>query len=518
MHSNATTDDSVHSDISTDESGPNICDVNADADNEHPDRDDHPSSISQAHICDSDADFQSTDGCSSNHDTISNHSSSRDPTANDQTLDPSAIGEPRDPATKPINTQPHAAYCDPVTQPVNGARWTNPCDKNVDNCPGPQDGLPYGSMCIQAPDLTYACVPRVSCPPLGQSSVPTVTSSATPESGDLTLPPITPAPEPEPTTVPTSCTFSVSIPSYEECADDKMLAQGWLPTSVVGSSTFCAQISPPNKPRWCSGDAPGVCPSPQPGLPFGSICRVLNETLAGTPQAVYGCVQSPDCETLEFESGIITESDAVCEPSDAKSNHLGGSCAVAECVNQFSDSVDVESSAGASDDSSGDDRSSANDECACANEWSHVGPSAPVSDYTDPGDVDAYANYGRSCPNHSDVGAHHDCTIANHWNNPTVLDTATDDYGTSSYNCDAAADDGDARGYYFDSSTHYGNVRANDGDAAADHGDSSTHYGGACPNDCDTLANNGDACPNNGDACPKTVTPQPTTATPQPIR
>ncbi|GLE08289.1 hypothetical protein PINS_up019340 [Pythium insidiosum] len=102
------------------------------------------------------------------------------------------------------------------------------------NCPGPQNGLTYGSYCDIVRTGVYGCKPRVG-----------------------------------PDT-PTSVTYA----PVASCAGN---AAGSTPVSVVSAGTFCA-----TEPV-CVANRSGNCPTVQPGLSVNSTCTIIST-------GVYGCV------------------------------------------------------------------------------------------------------------------------------------------------------------------------------------------------------------------------------------
>ncbi|TMW63269.1 hypothetical protein Poli38472_002211 [Pythium oligandrum] len=110
-------------------------------------------------------------------------------------------------------------------------------DRSYGNCPGPQDGLEWGSYCDVVRTGVYGCRPYNG------------------------------------TDIPTGVVY----PLVRSCADN---AAGDTPVSVAGADTFCA-FEPV-----CSGNRMGNCPGKQEGFDYDSVCIPFSE-------GVHGCVVKP---------------------------------------------------------------------------------------------------------------------------------------------------------------------------------------------------------------------------------
>ncbi|TMW63279.1 hypothetical protein Poli38472_002220 [Pythium oligandrum] len=107
-------------------------------------------------------------------------------------------------------------------------------DRSSGNCPGPQEGLQWGSYCDVVRTGVYGCRPYNG------------------------------------TDIPTDAVY----PLVRSCADN---TAGDTSVSVAGADTFCA-FEPV-----CSGNRKGNCPGKQDGLDQDSIC-------VGIATGVFGCV------------------------------------------------------------------------------------------------------------------------------------------------------------------------------------------------------------------------------------
>ncbi|OQS07347.1 hypothetical protein THRCLA_20173 [Thraustotheca clavata] len=156
-------------------------------------------------------------------------------------------------STWTLVTVSSAAFCTLVAPSVCSSALNT-----TGNCPGPQEGLEFGSYCDLLPDKNvYGCLPRTTC-----EIVNTITTSSAPP-----------------------CLINTTIPPESYCCA-ATTSDGWTSISVETRDSYCTKA---NADGYCVANiATGACPEPQNGLPYGSECK---KVLTG----VYGCVPRATC-------------------------------------------------------------------------------------------------------------------------------------------------------------------------------------------------------------------------------
>jgi hypothetical protein len=146
---------------------------------------------------------------------------------------------------------------------------------NQGNCPLPQNGLPYGSICNRIATGVYGCQPAPegtyrSCNEVSQPEESQKANERPPSSHPV-----------------------------DRCSGQ----YGMFPVSVEGVGTFCA-----HGPHICVAESHGTCPGNQPGLEGGSYCARLEST------GVYGCVASPEADK-QYEPEAPSSHETSAEPT-----------------------------------------------------------------------------------------------------------------------------------------------------------------------------------------------------------
>ncbi|KAG7381358.1 hypothetical protein PHYBOEH_010988 [Phytophthora boehmeriae] len=187
------------------------------------------------------------------------------------------------------------------------------------NCPPPQEGLPYGSYCGIVASGVYGCKTRID--PATPSEVPTVTPAPVDTSEPDTTEPPTDAPD---TPEPPSAAPITPAPS-SACSD------GNLRVSVQGlQNAYCVV-----EPVCVSDVSDGNCPGPQPGLPYGSFCSLLETNVYGCKpfvaanQPSTASYEAPrDCSTTPGDSpvSIVGSDEVFCAPYPVCSGANFGNC------------------------------------------------------------------------------------------------------------------------------------------------------------------------------------------------
>jgi hypothetical protein len=166
-------------------------------------------------------------------------------------------------------------------------------------CPGPQEGLPFGSYCGYIKS-GFSCVPRTVC---AEFVVEEELGNIVPDPDDVPVP----SPDASSPAQPISaCTIDTSIPPLALCLQP---TNGWTSMSVVGRDSYCTFVGPNDMHTdLCVADnAGGLCPLPQPGLPEGSVCQWIIGANA------FGCVPNYDClDSMNQEWGQLTPPDSPC--------------------------------------------------------------------------------------------------------------------------------------------------------------------------------------------------------------
>ncbi|RLN89502.1 hypothetical protein BBJ28_00002033 [Nothophytophthora sp. Chile5] len=213
-------------------------------------------------------------------------------------------------------------YC--VAEPICVAENSN------GSCPGPQEGLPFGSYCGIVDSGVYGCKE------LGADSAPIASPSETPSPSSSGEGSTTPTSAPildfssgsaqESATVNVTTELSPILTNSGECPP------GQIDMSVQGvDGSFCVE-----GPSCVADNVSGACPEAQSGLLYGSYCALIETGVYGckpysgvnqlsqvTYEAPLDCTGNP---AGDLPVSIVGATRAYCAASPVCSGSIVGNC------------------------------------------------------------------------------------------------------------------------------------------------------------------------------------------------